>query len=50
MIWENEQAIIEELLYWQKRALKAEKKLKKVDEVIEVPLGFEEEDLFKYRS
>ena len=25
MIWEDEQEIIDELLYWQKRALEAEK-------------------------
>lgn len=25
MIWEDEQAIIDELLYWQKRALQSEK-------------------------
>ena len=28
MIWEDEQEIIEELLYWQKRALQAEKERK----------------------
>lgn len=31
MIWEDEQQIIDELLYWQKRALEAEKKLKEFE-------------------
>ena len=31
MIWEDEQEIINELLYWQKRALEAEKKLKEFE-------------------
>lgn len=55
MIWEDEQAIIEELLYWQKRALKAERKLRKeraaIDEIIGLDTGTEEsDDPWKYRS
>ena len=35
MIWEDEQEIIEELLYWQKRALAAEKEREEVLDELE---------------
>jgi L-lactate utilization protein LutB len=35
MIWENEQEIINELLYWQKRALAAEKEREEVLDELE---------------
>lgn len=35
MIWEDEQELLKEYLYWQKRALEAEKKLRSLEDIVE---------------
>ena len=45
MIWEDEQELLKEFMYWQKRALKAERELKLENELLDLIMEWNEQTI-----